>query len=212
MKSEQPLIVKTSLRNKLAFVLIITSYFFFFPGIYLSMLSISSSGAITAKVPHVEHGFLNIPRVEGTETKHIGLEFFDTTRSILNTVHDLWIRDYNFVSIMIFLFSIIIPILKGLLLTYNFFSRQPEIRKKIFAFVQSISKWSMCDVFIVAILLAYLSTGSTTTQNTKNVSVMGYNLHVNVLFGMEAKLQTGFWCFLAYCLLSLTALQLYKSE
>jgi hypothetical protein len=40
--------------------------------------------------------------------------------------------------------------------------------------------------------------------------MMGYNVDVHVLAGMQAQLHVGFWCFLTYCLLSLIALQIYE--
>ena len=203
-------ILKLSTRNKLAFALSILSFFFLFPGIYLSMLTVSTTGSINATVPHVESGFMGIPSVKGTDSRHMALSIFDTTRSILKTVHDLWKRQFFFVASMIFLFSVIVPLLKGSLVTYLFFNKNPDTRKKIFAFIRSIGKWSMCDVFIVAIFLSYLSTGATQTENVKNITMMGHTVNVDVLAGMQAHLQIGFWFFLTYCLVSLLAMQLYE--
>lgn len=201
-------IQKLSLRNKWAFFFSLLSILFLFPGIYLSMLTITSEGTINAKLPRVGH-VLGIPHVEGSELKRLSFDFFDTSRSILNTVHDLWNKNYFFVSTMIFLFSVIVPVVKGSLVTYVFFSQNSQKRKKVFAFIKSIGKWSMCDVFIVAVFLSYLSTGATKTRNVENLMMMGYPVHVNLQTGMHAHLQFGFWCFLSYCLLSLLALQLY---
>lgn len=175
------------------------------------MLTIATNGSIKANIPHVESGFLGLPKVKGVEQRSMSLDIFDTTRSILKTVHDLWQKKYFFVASMIFLFSVTIPLLKGMLLLYSFFTTHPQRRKSIFSFIKTIGKWSMCDVFIVAIFLSYLSTGATQTENTKNISMMGYTVNVDVLAGMTAHLQIGFWCFLTYCLLSLLALQLYET-
>lgn len=207
--SPKTAIQKLSSRNKLAFFTSIVSFLFLFPGIYLSMLSISTTGSINAKMPHVERNIIGLPNVSGSEQHHMAINILDTTRSILNTVHDLWGKDYFFVASMIFLFSIIVPVTKGVLLTYSFFSRNSTRRKNIFYFIKAIGKWSMCDVFIVAVLLAYLSTGASKTANVKNMTVMGYSVKVDVFAGMHAQLHVGFWCFLTYCLLSLIALQLY---
>lgn len=204
------MIQKLSVRNKLAFFTSLLAFLFLFPGIYLSMLTISTNGSVNAKLPNVEKGFLGLPKVEGSKQEHFKLEIFDTTRSILKTVHDLWNRDYRFVATMIFLFSVIIPVGKTILLTYIYFCNKSETRRKIFSFIKSIGKWSMCDVYIAAIFLAYLSTGATRIENTKNVTMMGFNIHVDVFAGMHAQLQIGYWCFVAYCLLSLLALQLYE--
>jgi paraquat-inducible protein A len=207
----QPFAQKMTFRNKFAFFLSLVSLLFLFPGIYLSMLTVSTKGSINTQVPHLQAGFLGIPTVQGTEHHRMTLRIFDTTRSILKTVHDLWKRHYFFVASMIFLFSVIVPIIKGLLVTCMFFSKNSAIRTRIFVFVKSIGKWSMCDVFIVAIFLAYLSTGATDAESVKNITMMGYSINVDVLTGMHAHLQIGFWCFLTYCLLSLLALQLYEA-
>jgi paraquat-inducible protein A len=203
-------IQKLSFRNKAAFFLTLLSFFFLFPGIYLSMLTISSEGSVKAKLPHLEPNLIGIPQVQGTEKHRMDLNIFDTTRSVLKTVKDLWEKNYFFVASMIFLFSVIIPFTKGLLVSLIFFTKQSERRKKIFSFIKAIGKWSMCDVFIVAIFLSYLSTGATKTSNVKNFAMMGYSVNVDVQTGMHAHLQMGFWCFLIYCLLSLAALQLYE--
>jgi hypothetical protein len=192
---------KWSIRNILGFLTSLGSFFFLVPGVYLSMLSISSAGSMKAELPHVEYNFLGIPSVEGTELHRMGLHVFDTTRSILKTVNDLWTHQYHFVAAMIILFSVIIPFVKGSLLTYVFVSPNPIVRKKIFIFIKSIGKWSMCDVFITAIFLAYLGTGASQTHNVQNVAVMGYSVNVDVFVGMTAQLQIGFWCFLTYCLI-----------
>ncbi len=204
-------ISKLSLRNKLAFTLSLIALLFLLPGIYLSMLTIESKGSINASVPHVESTFLGIPHIKGTENKHISVNIFDTQRSILKTVHDLWERHYLFVAVMIFLFSVVVPFTKSFLVTYLFFHKSAKTRQQILAFIKSIGKWSMCDVFIVAVLLCYLSTGAASSETTKNIAVMGQPINVDILTSMHANLHTGFWCFLTYCLLSLIALQLYEA-
>jgi len=204
-------ISKLSFRNKIAFSISTLSFFFLFPGIYLSMLTVKSKGSVSAKVPQVEYNFFGFPSIDGTEMKHMSLNIFDTSRSILKTVNDLWDKQYQFVACMILLFSVLLPIFKGIALTYVFFTKNFERRGKIFDFIKSIGKWSMCDVFIVAILLSYLSTGALESHNATHVVIMGQNIPVNMLVGMHAQLELGFWCFLTYCLLSLLALQLYES-
>jgi len=183
-----------SKRNIFAFLTSIISFFFLIPGVSLSILTIKTRGSVVA------------PEVGA----HFGVRFFDTSNSILNTVHDLFLHDYRFVACMIFLFSVIVPTIKGLLLTFVLLTKQQVIRQKIFQFIKSIGKWSMCDVFIAATFLAYLSSGSKTHGEHHEVVVSGYTLDVNVLVKMTAQLEIGFYCFLAYCLLSLVALQLYE--
>jgi paraquat-inducible protein A len=148
LKSAKAPIQKLSHRNRIAFLFSLISFLFLFPGIYLSMLSVSTKGSVNTNVPHVEHNFLGIPSINGTEKKHISLNILDTTRSILKTIHDLWGRDYYFVAGMILLFSVIIPFIKGGLVTYIFFTKDINRRKKIFEFIKAIGKWSMCLLWL----------------------------------------------------------------
>jgi len=181
-----------NLRNKLAFFISIISFFFLVPGVTLAMLRIQTKGHVNAEITEM------------------GINFFNTSNSILNTVHDLFFRGNHFVAIMIFTFSVVVPVVKGVSLIYAFLTRNRPRRKKIFNFIKSIGKWSMCDVFVVAIFLAYLSTGTASKHTTHDTTVLGIPLQIDVLVNMSAQLQMGFYLFLTYCLLSLIALQLYE--
>jgi len=209
MTGKKSVILRLSWRNKLAFFVSLLSFTFLFPGVYLSMLTISSEGSFNAKI--IKPNLIDRLSIKKPEKQsHLTLNILDTTRSILKTVEDLWDKGYFFVASMIFLFSVAVPVTKGLLLTYVFFNNDSQKRQRVFRFMKSIGKWSMCDVFIVAIFLSYLSTGAAKTSHLKNMVMMGYSVNVNVQTGMHAQLQIGFWCFLSYCLLSLLALQLYE--
>jgi len=184
---------KYRVRNQLAILLTILSFVAFVPGISLSMLKLNLSGSIDAPIGYVS------------------LNFFDTSNSILKTVDNLYHRNNKFVAIMIFLFSIVVPITKGILFGYVLVSDNP-VRKKILAFTQAIGKWSMCDVFVVATFLAYLSTSSSNKESIHETTILGFSFEYDVSVAMHAKLQVGFYFFLAYCLLSLISFQLYSEK
>lgn len=167
------------------------SFIFFFPGIYLSMLQIHTSGSV--KAPLTE----------------IGIQFFNTSNSILNTVHDLFYQQHYLVSVLIFLFSIVVPLFKGISLIFIILTKNIVLANKLLRGIQAIAKWSMCDVFVVSIFLAYLSTGSRNTGNAHQTTFLGIPIDIDVFINMTAKLEVGFYCFLAYCILSLVALQVY---
>lgn len=181
-----------SLRNKIALAILLVSFVFLFPGVYLSMLTINTQGSVNSVVGH------------------LGIEFFNTSNSILKTVYDLFKQEYYFVSIMIFLFSIIVPVVKSILLIYAIVIKDKKISNQLLNFIKAIAKWSMCDVFVVATFLAFLSTGSRSSGNTHEASILGIPIDINIFVNMSAQLETGFYCFLTYCLLSLCALQLYE--
>jgi len=185
--------MRTSVRNKLSLLCYLASFIAFVPGISLAMLKISTRGSVESELANLQ------------------VEFFNTSNSILNTVHDLFIHHNKFVACMVFLFSIIIPFVKAVLFSYVILTTNP-IRKQIFNFVKSISKWAMNDVFIVAVFLAYLSTGSSNKESVHETTILGVPMDIDVFVHMNAKLETGFYFFLAYCLLSLIAFQLYNED
>ena len=86
------------------------------------------------------------------------------------------------VANLILIFSVVIPVLKGIFLLVSLIPGHPKLRHTLVSLVKRIGKWSMADVFVVAIFLAYLATASMQV--------------------FEATLQVGFYYFLAYCILS----------
>lgn len=113
-------------------------------------------------------------------------EIFKETRSIWETVETLWKTDYAEVAIMIVTFSVVIPALKGLLILWTWF-KPSELWWKIIA---GVSKWSMADVFVVAILVAFFSAKATAE--------------------LSAQLHEGFYWFTGYCILSIISGQMLQ--
>ncbi len=148
----------------LSFVLILISLGLLLPGVLFPVLTIDAS--ITLPLL----GKMNL----GSET-----------RSVWGTITFLYEQKNYLVAGLIFLFSVIIPSLKNLLLFYVLLPGQGGGKRGIFAFIKRIGKWSMADVFVVAVFLAFLSTKS--------------------MQGFSASLEKGFYYFLGYCLLSLIA-------
>lgn len=183
-----------SQRNILALAISIISIGFLVPGVFLSMLTVNTRGSVKAPLTS------------------IGIEFLNTSNSIWNTVYELFMQHYYFVSIMIFIFSVIVPLTKGLLLIYVALGKNLSKCRMSFSFVKMLGKWSMCDVFVVAIFLSYLSTGSRSTSGQHETSILGIPIDINIFVDMNAKLEIGFYCFLTYCLLSLLALQIYDEQ
>jgi uncharacterized paraquat-inducible protein A len=116
------------------------------------------------------------------------MELFIETRSIVGTIENLYKHNNALVGNLILLFSVIIPIVKGILLFISLFAKQLKVRFKLFHFVRTIGKWSMADVFIVGIFVAFLSTGS--------------------MDGIDATIEHGFYYFVGYCLLSILSTQI----
>lgn len=111
-------------------------------------------------------------------------DLFKETRSILGTVEHLADAGYAVVGGLVLTFSVIIPVLKALLVILALFTGRPLIWKT----VAILGKWSMADVFVVAVMVAFFSTKAAVELN--------------------AELHSGFYWFLTYCLLSVFSGQL----
>ena len=160
-----------NIRNITALVLIVISLICLYPGLTFPILSIH----VGAKLPIV-----------GT------IDLHDSTQSIMKTIHTLRDNNNAIVANLILFFSIIIPVLKALILLVILFFKKIKHRVLLHKIVKVISKWSMADVFVVGVFLAYLA-----TRSDDNI---------------DAQLHTGFYYFLAYCLISITASQILKIE
>ena len=120
------------------------------------------------------------------------IDLQDSTNSIISTIQTLRNENNGLVAFLILFFSVVVPVLKAVLLLVVLFIPKTPRRKQIYNFVHIIGKWSKADVFVVGVLIAYLG-----TQSNTNV---------------EATLHVGFHYFLAYCLISLVAIQVMKIE
>lgn len=122
---------------------------------------------------------------------------YEKTRSIVGTVEELALNRQYLVAFLIALFSVIVPVLKCLLMLLSALARG-QLRAVSDGIVRLISKWSMADVFVVAVVVAYLA-----AQSTR---------HTEELFTLYAELGDGFYYFLGYCLLSILSMQLMAVE
>ncbi|HXV78198.1 MAG TPA: paraquat-inducible protein A [Candidatus Polarisedimenticolaceae bacterium] len=115
------------------------------------------------------------------------IDVFNQTRSIVQSIKDLHESGNDFVAGLILLFSVLVPLFKGALLGAVALARSPSWRRRLFVFVRGISKWAMADVFAVGVYVAFLA-----AKASEN---------------LDARVGTGFYWFVAYCLVSLAALQ-----
>lgn len=99
--------------------------------------------------------------------------FYYQNKGILDVVSLLWNNQNKLVAIAIGLFSIIIPCIKLLMTLYLLFVPSGNSFTK--RFLTFISKWSMADVFVLAMFLAYMSFA--------NISA-GVQTESNLLYGI----------------------------
>lgn len=135
----------------------------------------------------------------------------NSTRSILGTTQELFQKKRYLVASLIFIFSVVIPLLKSILFALSFYVRKNQ-RQKIEKCLAAIGKWSMADVFVVAIFLAYLATTKHLESSSQLVQVFGMKLNVKFSAFMETTLGPGFYFFLSYCLISMACMQIFKAS
>ncbi len=154
-------------------------------GIFLILIS------LLCLYPGLTHHILSI-KINGTFPIVGEIKLYSSTRSIIGTIQDLFLNNNNLVAFLILLFSVIIPILKAIILLFILFFKQFKYRSQLHQGVSIISKWSMADVFVVAIFLSFLA-----VQSNKDI---------------HAYLHDGFYYFLTYCMLSILASVVIKIE
>ncbi len=117
---------------------------------------------------------------------------YQQTQTIIVTIRYLYENGGYLAATLLLLFSVFVPIGKVLLFFWSLHAR-PVVRERLLGFINWIGKWSMADVFVVAIYTAYLGARS-------SVGV-GQPLHFETEYG------PGFYWFTAYCIVSLAAQQ-----
>ncbi|HEX9780986.1 MAG TPA: paraquat-inducible protein A [bacterium] len=89
------------------------------------------------------------------------LIFWQETYSVWTGILDLWKLGEHVLAIVVFLFSMVFPIAKLLALTYVWYWRlHEEPRARLLHRLGMLGKWSMMDVFVVAILIVLVKVGS----------------------------------------------------
>jgi len=123
---------------------------------------------------------MDMLKIDITARFFIEINLFNEKRSVLGTLQTLWETANYFPFLLIFLFGIIVPLVKSGIVFYILLFN--NISGKWHKLVNLISKWAMADVFAISIFIAFL--GAKAMQNT------------------TASLEPGFYYFSAYVLLS----------
>ena len=125
---------------------------------------------------------------------------YEQTRSILGSVRQLYKVGSPVPATLILLFSVVVPVGKGALVAWAMFMTDAAQRRRTLRFVEAIAKWSMADVFVVALFIAYLAAHATQTQP-------GAAAAAPPLIAFSAHFGAGFYWFAAYCIFSLASQQ-----
>jgi hypothetical protein len=141
------------------------------------------------------------PKLTEALQKDVGeVEVYTETRSILGAVRNLYDVGSPLPATLILLFSVIVPFGKAALVAFSMFMTGPSARRRTLAFVGTIAKWSMADVFVVALFIAYLAAQASATPTQGPDAAPA-------LIAFSAHFGAGFYWFAAYCLFSLASQQ-----
>lgn len=140
------------------------------------------------------------PRLTAALQQGVGeVEVYTQTRSIMGAVRNLYEVGSPFPATLILLFSVIVPFTKAALVAWAVFVKDAARRAATLRFVTAIAKWSMADVFVVALFITYLAAEATQTPPGDPGAVP--------LMAFDASFGPGFYWFAAYCLFSLASQQ-----
>ena len=154
-------VISFNTRNTVSFILLLASFVLLVLGVTQPMLEISA--------------------------EHAGRELFSYKQSIMEAVETLYEGQNYLVAFLILFFSVMIPVLKGIVILWVFFFGALSQKEAAHNFIFTIGKWSMADVFAVGVFIAYLASKAS---------------------GMlDARLEPGFYFFTGYCIVSLLSLQ-----
>jgi len=107
------------------------------------------------------------------------------SKAILTSIGQLFVSGNIVIAALISLFSVLIPIFKTFVMVVISLSAQEFKDSKILNLIKYIGKWSMADVFVVALLLSYFG-----------MNKEGFT---------DAELQIGLYFFVGYVILSMIA-------
>lgn len=143
------------------------------------------------------------PQLTASLRTRVGeIEVYEQTRSVAGSVRRLYNVGSPLPATLILIFSVVVPIGKAALVLWSAFMRDVLRRRRTLAFVEMIAKWSMADVFVVALFITYLAArASQTPPGDPNAASM---------VAFTATFGAGFYWFATYCVFSLASQQITR--
>ncbi len=186
------LIQGTMLRSITLFLLTATSITLLIPGLFLPMIDIE------AKIEKFNFTILEKPIIFTDQV------LFYQTKSISDLVRLLLEYDEAkmiFVGVLLTLFSVIFPFLK-LVSTYLYFYSRNFIGNNAVVrfFALKSTKWSMADVMVVSIFMAYLGLDGIVGHELDALEAR--SVPINIITTNDTHLNVGFFLFLGFVLSS----------
>jgi hypothetical protein len=139
------------------------------------------------------------PSLTASLLQNVGeVELFQQTRSIVSSVRRLYEVGSPVPATLILLFSVVVPFVKTALVGWAMFAADEVRRRRTLTFVEAIAKWSMADVFVVALFITYLAAVASQSAPAAGPPLLAF----------RAEFGAGFYWFAAYCVFSLASQQL----
>lgn len=105
------------------------------------------------------------------------------SKSIVTALWKLYDQQQYGIAAIIFLFTLFTPVIKTVLLLTISFKEKLHLTSKRVRFLSVIGKWSMLDVFVVAIIVTFFSMKSS-GQTDANIQIGVYYFSVYVVLSM----------------------------
>ncbi|GAB5410418.1 MAG: hypothetical protein BalsKO_27830 [Balneolaceae bacterium] len=215
------------LKKKVDALAIIRSYYsaFLFSLVILLFIGI----VFTKDIIHIEYAFLTMisvilltvgvllpminidARISEMNFQLLGesIQFIDQvlyfkSKSILEVVMLMLSNsksDVILVGFLVLLFSVLFPFSKLISSMMYLFSDKAQKSKVLRFLVFKTAKWSMADVMVVAIFMAYIGFSGIISEQLADIEKIAINL--DILTTNESSLQVGFFIFTSFAVLSL---------
>ncbi|WP_350978292.1 paraquat-inducible protein A [Shewanella sp. AC34-MNA-CIBAN-0136] len=143
------------------------------------------SRANTRGILDIAASMLGLDKLDGE------VEVFRNSRSIIDTISALYQSHHFVVAMLVGLFSIVIPAVKLITMLILLLPVPPLIKQRLSKMISGIGKWSMADVFVVAIIVTYMAGNAS--------AGMGDMLKT------QSQFEIGFYYFLGYCIFSIAS-------
>ena len=109
--------------------------------------------------------------------------------------------DLKLVGVLILLFSIVLPFLKMLFTLFYLYIEKARQKKLIRIIIFYLGKWSMADVFVVAIFMSYIGFYGLLSSMLGDMSRQSYSSSADTI--NYSSLAPGIIFFTSYCILSI---------
>lgn len=126
------------------------------------------------------------------------------SKSILEVVRLMMMQsrvDLLLVGLLVLIFSVVFPVIKLLSSVLYLQSGKFESSKFIQFMIFKTGKWSMADVMVIAIFMAYIGFSGIITEQLKQIEHITEN--IDVLTTNKSSLLMGFYAFTSFAILSL---------